>query len=124
MLCDTLQMFYDDLPIWGFIGKVEKVPRKGKTEFIYQLFQHFHFDILYNGDRVIEVNVSTDTARALDITAPEGDKVIVDYSYSVKWRETPISFERRMEKYARWSFLPQHLEVPLPPASFCPCICA
>lgn len=37
--------------------------------------------------------------------------MIVDFTYSVKWKETTIPFERRMEKYSRYSFLPQHLEV-------------
>ena len=26
----VLQMFYDDLPVWGFIGKVEKIMQSGK----------------------------------------------------------------------------------------------
>ncbi len=108
-------MFYDDLPIWGFIGKVEKIMSQpgGKTwekhDLRYYLFTHIHFDILYNGDRVIEVNVSTDPSRTVDIT--EGENTIVDYTYSVKWRETTIPFEKRMDKYSRYSFLPQHLEV-------------
>lgn len=44
-----LQMFYDDLPVWGFIGKVEKIVQQ-KT-FKYYLFTHFHFDLSYNEDR-------------------------------------------------------------------------
>lgn len=109
------QMFYDDLPIWGFIGKVEKIMSQpgGKSwekhDLRYYLFTHIHFDILYNGDRVIEVNVSTDPSRTVDIT--EGENTIVDYTYSVKWRETTIPFEKRMDKYSRYSFLPQHLEI-------------
>ena len=56
-----LQMFYDDLPIWGFIGKVEKIMTQSskaweKHDLKYYLFTHIHFDILYNGDRVIEAN--------------------------------------------------------------------
>lgn len=51
------QMFYDDLPIWGFIGKIEKILHPGdRTQFKYYLFTHIHFDILYNGNRVIEVH--------------------------------------------------------------------
>ena len=103
------QMFYDDLPIWGFIGKTEKLMKPGeKPALRFYLFTHIHFDILYNGNRVIEVNVSTDPARTVDIT--NGDKIIVDYTYSVNWRESPIPYEKRMEKYSRYSFLPQHLE--------------
>jgi len=52
--------------------------------------------------------VSTDPSKIKDIT--EGDSMIVDFTYSVKWKETTIPFEKRMEKYSRYSFLPQHLE--------------
>jgi hypothetical protein len=45
----------------------------------------------------------------VDIT--EGDSIPVEFSYSVKWKETSIPFDRRMEKYSRYSFLPQHLEI-------------
>lgn len=51
-------MYYDDLPIWGFIGKVEKVA--GSEEHQYSIFTHVHFDISYNKDKVIEINVATD----------------------------------------------------------------
>lgn len=59
----------------------------------------------------LQVNVSTDPERSVDIT--NGDKIIVDYTYSVNWREGATPYERRMEKYSRYSFLPQHLEVGL-----------
>ena len=41
----------------------------------YFLFSHIHFDILYNKDRIIEINVSTDPQRTVDISA--GEKLIV-----------------------------------------------
>jgi len=47
-------MYLDDLPVWGFIGKVEKSPQPGGRERFF-LFTHFHFDLLYNGANVIEV---------------------------------------------------------------------
>mmetsp|Transcript_32648 Transcript_32648/g.39520 ORF Transcript_32648/g.39520 Transcript_32648/m.39520 type:complete len:615 (+) Transcript_32648:134-1978(+) len=104
------QMYYDDLPLWGFIGKVEKILRPGQpAEMRYYLFTHVHFDISYNDNRIIEINVSTDPLRTVDIT--EGDSIPVEFSYSVKWKETSIPFDRRMEKYSRYSFLPQHLEI-------------
>ena len=103
-------MFYDDLPIWGFIGKVEKILRTGdKPDLKFFLFTHIHFEVLYNNNRVVEINISTDPARTVDIT--EGENIIVDYTYSVKWKSTPTVFEKRMDKYSKYSFLPQHLEV-------------
>ena len=103
------QMYYDDLPIWGFVGKIEKILNPGAPELRYYLFTHVHFDVAYNGDKVIEINVSTDPLRTVDIT--DGDSVRVEFSFSVKWKETRIPFNRRMEKYSRYSFLPQHLEI-------------
>merc|ERR1719424_877794 len=103
------QMYYDDLPIWGFIGKIEKILKPGAPEMRFYLFTHVHFDVAYNGDRVIEINVSTDPLRTVDIT--DDHDVDVEFSYSVKWKETHIPFDRRMEKYSRYSFLPQHLEI-------------
>ena len=48
----------------------------------YYLFTHVHFDVAYNGDRVIEINVSTDPLRTVDIT--DDHDVDVEFSYSVK----------------------------------------
>lgn len=46
----ALQMFLDDLPIWGFVGKVEKILHAGEvTHYKQFLFTHIHFDIRYNG---------------------------------------------------------------------------
>jgi hypothetical protein len=45
-----MQMFLDDLPIWGFVGKVEKILHAGeKSLYKYYLFTHIHFEIRYNG---------------------------------------------------------------------------
>lgn len=101
------QMFFDDLPVYGFIGKVEKILKT--KEFRYFLFTHFHFDIHWNGDYIIEINVSSDPMRTVDIT--HGDEVQVEFSYSVKWKHTSITFGHRMDRYSRYSFLPQHLEI-------------
>ena len=77
------QMFYDDLPIWGFVGKIEKILKpNANAEMRYYLFTHVHFDVSYNGDKVVEINVSTDPLRTVDITddAGAGEKT-VEFSY-------------------------------------------
>jgi hypothetical protein len=79
-----MQMYFDDLPIWGFLGKVEKNYRNDDLR--YFLFTHYHFDVLYNGDRVIEVNTAADSQRTVDIT--DDAEITVDFSYSVKWTPT------------------------------------
>ena len=35
------------------------------------------------------------------------------FTYSVQWRETDTPYEKRMDKYRRYQFLPQHLEASL-----------
>ncbi|GFH12662.1 transmembrane 9 superfamily member [Haematococcus lacustris] len=101
------QMYYDDLPVWGFIGKVEKIIQTGQRK--QYLFTHFHFDLFYNDDNVIEINVSSDPMRTVEIT--KEDSLEVQFSYSAKWKPTSITYEHRMDRYARYSFLPQHLEI-------------
>ena len=97
------QMYYDDLPIWGFVGKVDEHEMK------YLLYTHVHFEVLYNDDQVIEVSVATDGQFAVDIT--DEKEVEVEFQYSVRWKETDTTFDKRMEKYSKYSFLPQHLEI-------------
>ncbi|RWV89287.1 hypothetical protein GW17_00048567 [Ensete ventricosum] len=102
------QMYYDDLPLWGFIGKVDK-EGKDLGEYKYYLYKRFHFDVLYNTDRVIEIIVHTDPNTLLDVT--EDRDTEVEFLYSVKWKETSTPFEERMEKYSQTSSLPHHLEI-------------
>uniref|UniRef100_A0A0D9XHA9 Transmembrane 9 superfamily member n=1 Tax=Leersia perrieri TaxID=77586 RepID=A0A0D9XHA9_9ORYZ len=100
------QMYYDDLPLWGFIGtKPEKADAGDK----YYLYRHIIFDIHYNNDRVIEVNVHTDQNSVVDLT--EDKEVDVEFLYTAKWKETQTPFEKRMEKYSSSSVMPHHLEV-------------
>lgn len=109
------QMYYDDLPIWGFVGRVEKITGASNAALRHYIFTHLHFDISYNGDRVIEVNVATDSTQIFDITEPrdgaDSNSEEVQFTYSVAWRETDITFDKRMDKYSKYSFLPQHLEI-------------
>lgn len=103
------QMYFDDLPIWGFIGKVEKEGKSDPSEYKYFLYRHILFEVLHNNDRVIEINVHTDVNSMVDIT--EDKDIEVDFMYSVKWKETETPFEKRMEKYSQSSSLPHHLEI-------------
>ncbi|KAI9118143.1 hypothetical protein K1719_010475 [Acacia pycnantha] len=105
------QMYYDDLPIWGFLGKFDNEEGKedDPTMSKVYLFNHLHFEILYNNDRIIDVIVRNDQNALVDLT--EDREVGVDFTYSVKWIQTDIPFEKRMEKYSQASTLPHHLEI-------------
>jgi len=104
------QMYYDDLPIWGFLGKFDSDEGKvDPTVSRVYLFRHLHFEILYNEDRIIDVVVRSDQNALVDLT--EDREVDVDFTYSVKWIQTDIPFEKRMEKYSQASTLPHNLEI-------------
>lgn len=103
------QMYYDDLPIWGFLGKVDKEGKADPSDYKYYLFKHVQFEIFYNKDRVIEINVRPDANALVDLT--EDKDVNVDFSYTVRWKETNTPYEKRMEKYSQSSSLPHHLEI-------------
>ncbi|XP_028756875.1 transmembrane 9 superfamily member 5 [Neltuma alba] len=104
------QMYLDDLPFWGFIGRVEEeswaVGGKGPK---YYLFKHVQFDVLYNGNQVIEINAFGDPNLSVDIT--ESVDVDVKFTYSVIWNTTSTHFENRMDRYSRTSLLPIYQKV-------------
>ncbi|GMH16117.1 hypothetical protein Nepgr_017958 [Nepenthes gracilis] len=103
------QMYYDDLPVLGFLGKVDKAEKADPSEYKYFLYKHIHFDILYNKDRAIAISVHTDRSSMVDIS--EHKEINVDFMYSVKWKETNTSFEKRMDKFSQSSSLPNYLEI-------------
>ena len=47
----------------------------------------------------------------MDISEDTADEVKAEFTYSVRWHATEVSYDRRMDKYRRYQFLPQHLEV-------------
>ncbi|XP_024034920.1 transmembrane 9 superfamily member 5 isoform X2 [Citrus clementina] len=99
------QMYYDDLPIWGYIGKIEDgslvLSEKGNK---YYLFTRVQFDALYNGDQVVEIRAFSDPTSVVDIT--DDIEINVKFTYSIVWSETSAQFKTRMDKYSRASSLP------------------
>ncbi|KFM26763.1 Putative phagocytic receptor 1b [Auxenochlorella protothecoides] len=106
------QFFYDDLPIWGYVGKVETIKDADSkdTKKLF-LFTHIHFDIAYNEDRIIEINVSTDPTQVADLSEGGAEEQDVTFTYSVTWKSSLLSFDKRMDKYRKYQFLKQHLEI-------------
>eukprot|EP00475_Leptophrys_vorax_P028769 TRINITY_DN41862_c0_g1_i1.p1 TRINITY_DN41862_c0_g1~~TRINITY_DN41862_c0_g1_i1.p1 ORF type:complete len:623 (+),score=67.04 TRINITY_DN41862_c0_g1_i1:89-1870(+) len=95
------ELFMDDLPIWGFVG--ESVPPTEKAEgaaaeeqiFIYT---HKSFDINYNGDQIIQVNLTSESPR------PVTPGTTLEFTYSVKWEPTDIPFRKRFDRYLDYNF--------------------
>lgn len=99
------EMYYDDLPVRGFIGTVEKEMRNGEEVKHYYLFKHFHFHILYNKDQVIHINVTADPQRLEELREPS----VVEFSYSATWEPTDYPFHSRMKLYE--DFFSRELEI-------------
>ncbi|KAG1664039.1 hypothetical protein FOA52_010458 [Chlamydomonas sp. UWO 241] len=104
------QMYVDDLPVWGFIGKMEQIIKNGKSEMKYFLFTHIEFDIKFNGDKVIEISVSTYPDRAVDIS-PGVTGVKVDFTYAQRWIPVTTKWEDRLARYEKFPLNPVHLEI-------------
>ncbi|KAL1923231.1 uncharacterized protein VTP21DRAFT_9607 [Calcarisporiella thermophila] len=84
------QMYLDDLPIWGFVGEHDKVRDER------YLYTHRNFDIGYNDDKIIEVNLTSGKPVLLQLNDQPVD---VEFTYTVRWVQSDKKFEDRFEKY-------------------------
>jgi len=90
------QMFLDDLPIWGMVGEV--VPGESSDDDKLYLYTHKKFVIAYNGDQIIEVNLTSENPVLLERGAQ------IRFTYSVQWVPTDTPFADRFEKYLDYNF--------------------
>lgn len=87
------QMYIDDLPIWGTVGEID-----GDH---YYIWTHKKFDIGYNGNRIVEVNLTAENKERLSADAK------IPFTYEVNWKKSDIHFEDRFDKYLDPNFF-QH----------------
>jgi hypothetical protein len=108
------EMFFDDLPMWGYIGEVvheEFLLGKSIQGARVYLYPHLHFSVGYNGDQIVAANVTTDPKRRVDITDTSMGHEII-FSYSIEWVSMEeISYSNRMKRYADSTFLPDSFEI-------------
>lgn len=106
------EMMLDELPIWGYVGELETKAVTERREIDpqarFHLFTHLDFSVAWNGDRIIEVNVSADPLQRVDLSSGVHE---IEFSYSVRWMSTTVTHEERMNRYAQYSFLPQAFEI-------------
>ncbi|XXG65025.1 hypothetical protein AAC387_Pa05g2829 [Persea americana] len=104
------QMYYDDLPLWGFVGKAEEsMETMNETEPRYYLFNHIQFNVIFNQNQVIEISAFSDPSYVVNVT--DNAETEAEFMYSVRWSGTPVHFGNRMDKYLKSSLLPHHLEL-------------
>lgn len=91
----------DDLPAWGFIGFVgETSGIKNTNEPVY-LYTHRDFAISFNGDQIIEVNLTTTEPVRLPQV---GSLKNIRFSWSITWLPVSTPFNERFEKYLDQDF--------------------
>ncbi|KAJ3044211.1 hypothetical protein HDV00_002889 [Rhizophlyctis rosea] len=90
------QMYIDDLPIGGYVGTFDGKPGSNP-----QLYTHRHFNITYNGDRIIEVNMTSDGKIDLPMTEKGLDVI---FTWGVTWTKTDVAYENRWEAYLEKDF--------------------
>lgn len=104
-----MQMYFDELPTWSFLGMVDRQEVDDRSKDKYFLFNHLHFIIYYNKDRVIQINVMS-LADKLSLPEVTDDKEVdIEFLYTVVWEETNSTFNKRMEKYTTPSLSPQQI---------------
>jgi hypothetical protein len=82
------ELLCDDLPVHGFIGTVD-----GDKHY---LFTHIQFNVLYNKNQVIAVNVTSDLRKVVELNELTPNEQSVQFTYAVKWHETDTPFEDRV----------------------------
>ncbi|XP_058053760.1 transmembrane 9 superfamily member 3 isoform X2 [Anopheles bellator] len=87
------QMYIDDLPIWGVVGKEEDKK--------YYIYTHKKFDISFNGKQIVDVTLTPEHKELLRVGAK------IKFTYEVNWKQSSVKFEDRFDKYLDPNFF-QH----------------
>ncbi|KAI3436249.1 hypothetical protein D9Q98_002302 [Chlorella vulgaris] len=89
------EFFADELPIWGFVGPPPEQTQGDTNVYIYT---HKSLDIAYNGDRIIHINLTSESPQPLTSGAS------LTFTYQVQWKASSIPFVRRFERYLDFNF--------------------
>lgn len=111
------QMYVDELPIWGMVGEymtsdgdapapVNGLDTLGQTKTAASLnsqekaflYTHKTFSVSYNGNQIIEVNLTSEHPRP--IVAGETYQM----TFSVQWHATEKQFDDRFDRYLDFDF--------------------
>jgi len=95
------QMYIDELPVWGMVGEYMMAEAEDTLKPLQEqgfIYTHKDFSIAYNGDQIIEVNLTSENPRP--IVAGETHPM----TYSVSWMPTEKTFARRFDRYLDFEF--------------------
>lgn len=89
------QMYIDDLPIWGIVGEADE---GGQDHYIWT---HKKLDIGYNGDQIVDVNLTSEVKVKLETG------IKIPFTYQVSWKKSNVPYKKRFDKYLDPNFF-QH----------------
>lgn len=82
----------------------EVVPEPGQKDKLY-IYTHKKFVMTYNGNRVIEVNLTSENPVLIE----RGHNL--DFTYSVTWYSTDVTFDERFDKYLDYNFFEHQVQI-------------
>lgn len=90
-------MYIDGLPIWGRVGDIRG---EGADKKAY-IFTHKKFEIGYNGNRIVDVKLTTERREPIVLGAK------IKFTYEVSFVPSTVAFDDRFNKYLDPTFF-QH----------------
>lgn len=89
------QAYIDELPIMGSVGELDESDNSA------YLWTHRKFDMGFNGKQIVDVNMTSEKKVKLELGA------IINFTYEVNWKPSPVQFADRFDKYLDPNFF-QH----------------
>ena len=98
-----LHMLFDGIPFMAPVGEYIQNPETKEEFFLF--YTHHHFEILYNGNNVIYINVTTnpqEIGHSVLLKSDLADSQF-EFTYSARWTPTDIPFSQRSNLFQRIS---------------------
>jgi len=96
-------MYLDDLPIWGMVGELIASTTNPDVMEPY-VYTHKSFSVGYNGNRIIEVNLTAEDPVVLSKMTHGEKQQEIKMTYSVSWTPVDKSFNTRFHRYLDFGF--------------------
>jgi transmembrane 9 superfamily protein 3 len=83
------QLYVDNLPMWASLGKVSPPPERAA-----RIYLHQRISIGFNDYRIVVANLTAENDVPIP---PKGGPL--EFTYSVEWSSSRVSFENRFRRY-------------------------
>jgi len=92
------QLYVDELPVRAMVGESIDSDYKANSGNEKMVYTHMKFDLGYNGDRIVQVNLTSEVPKPVKA----GSKLV--FSYGVHWHPVDMQFEDRWRRYLDYNF--------------------